>query len=158
DERWDQNHWAHHTVHGIESGRPAVAGKTSAGGAGSRRGLRRLLLFFLLGGGGRVVLRRFADAFLEFLDARSQRSCQIRQPVGAEEDQHDHEDDQQLLITQPKHDGLLSGASTILRPYAPRKTRFSPVRTVTRRASRCSRSSCSMRSTTRCCSGVRRTW
>src|SRR5207247_9523489 len=47
DERWDQNHWAHHTVHGIESGRPAVAGKTSAGGAGSRRGLRCLLLLLL---------------------------------------------------------------------------------------------------------------
>src|SRR6266571_2961588 len=61
---------------------------------GRRERLRRLLFLFLLRGGRRVVLRGLGDAFLEFLDARPQRPCQLRQPVGAEEDQHDHEDDQ----------------------------------------------------------------
>src|SRR6266511_3896542 len=98
-----------------------------------------LLLLFLTGGRRRLLgLGRLVDPLLELLHARAERPGELGQPVGAEEDQHDHQDDQQFLIAQAKHVRLLFSKRPP--PYAraqpPRKTLRSPTRVVTRRESK----------------------
>src|SRR2546425_1630305 len=68
-------------------------------GAAGRSGL---LVFVLLRCGRRLV-HRVRHALLELLHARSEGTGETGQLVGPEEDQDDHEDDQQLLHSQPKH-------------------------------------------------------
>src|SRR5438128_3977172 len=43
------------------------------------------------------------DAFLELLEARPQRSSELREAVRAEQDQHDHQDHEQFLSSKSKH-------------------------------------------------------
>src|SRR6185436_17512952 len=101
----------------------------------------RLLLVVLLH--RRRVVLQLVDALLELLDAAPERAGEVRQALGAEQDQHDDEDQQQLLVSQTKHwrdsfpfpDAPLPyapapGLST--RPCPSRSTRRSPTRTVTR--------------------------
>src|SRR5438552_9550879 len=75
-----------------------------------------LLLLFLPGGGRGVVALHLADALLELLDARAQRAGEIGQPVRAEEDQHDDQDDQQFLRAKAKHVRLLFSVAPHLTP------------------------------------------
>src|SRR6266850_1531768 len=76
------------------------------------------LLVAVLRGRRRVLLVGLADALLEFLHARAERACQLRQAIGAEQDEHDDQDDEQLLVSQTKHDGLLSERFTLPRARA----------------------------------------
>src|SRR5262245_19749035 len=66
----------------------------------------------------RLLFRGLVDALLELLHARAQRLGQLRQPVGAEEHEHDDENDEQFLVAQTKHDGLLSERLTLPRARA----------------------------------------
>jgi len=45
------------------------------------------------------------DAFLEFLEARPERSSELWQSVRAEQGQHDDEDHEQFLRSKSKHHG-----------------------------------------------------
>src|SRR5712692_4639965 len=72
------------------------------GGRGSTGKRLRFLVFVLLDRRGRVVLH-LVDPLLELLDAAAERAGEIRQALGAEEDQHDHQNQQQLLVPQTKH-------------------------------------------------------
>src|SRR5207244_3650900 len=80
--------------------RARAAGHDADPGAGRLR----LLLVFLLRGRGALVLRRLGHALLELLDAGAERARQLGQAIRAEKDQDDHEDQQQLLILQAKHE------------------------------------------------------
>src|SRR5262245_13311960 len=96
-------------------------------------------LLFLLVGGRRGIVLHLVHPLLELLDARAQGAGQLGQTVGAEQDQHDDQNDQKFLIAKTKHAWLLSREFTLARPYPARKTRRSPTRAVTRRASKYSR-------------------
>src|SRR5262245_45138359 len=65
-----------------------------------------------------VLLLGLVDTLLELLHRRAQRVGQLRQPVGAEEHEHDDQDDEQFLIAKTKHDGLLSERLTLPRARA----------------------------------------
>src|SRR5262245_26439575 len=112
---------------------------TRGGGERDSKGLS-LLVLALLGGGRAVFLLGLGHALLELLHARAEGLGELRQPVRPEEDEHDDQDNQQFLIAQTKHWGLLSALVTLARPYPPRKTRRSPTRAVTRRPSKYSSS------------------
>src|SRR5258706_16422507 len=64
----------------------------------------RLLLVVLLHGRRGLVLH-LGHPLLEFLDAATERAGQIGETLGPEEDQHDDQDQQQLLISQTEHGG-----------------------------------------------------
>src|SRR4026209_115866 len=128
------------------------------GGKCRREGTKLgVLLVVLLHRRRRVVLQ-LVHALLQFLHAAPERTGEVGQRLGAEQDQHDHQDQQQLLISQTEHGGTpflyrrpltLRARSGVVnaagaqaagpgssRPVVSRSTRRSPTRTVTRWASK----------------------
>src|SRR5262249_17956136 len=87
----------------------------------------RFLLVFLFRGHRRVVLGDLVDALLELLDAAPERAGQIRQALGAKQNQYDDENQQQFLIPQTKH-----GGTPFLLPTTPYTTRRLPTLSTSR--------------------------
>src|SRR5688572_21128527 len=127
--------WSIRAPAGLRSGAVVRRGRRAPT---ARAGARlRLLFLFLAGGTRRVLGLRLVHALLELLHARPQRARQLWQAIGAEQHEHDHQDDEKFLISETKHGGSFRDTLNLSTDFQPpRKTLRSPTRAVTRRVSK----------------------